>query len=255
MCTLSWAPAPDGYVLCFNRDERKTRRPELPPAITSREGVGVLAPTDGEAGGSWIGVNAHGLTLCLANRYGDPLEAPPADPVSRGLLLTSLFGSASRAQVGSRIETADLARYLPFTIVCAEPGSPLLLATWNGHRLARRNWTAAGLAVTSSGVDQAGAEASRRALFGSVGAKDPWFDAEHLTTLHRSHQPARGSLSICMHREDAETVSFSRVEVTSQRVSLFHLPAAPCRGGAGATLTLDRVPAPTPASLPAQLHA
>ena len=254
MCTLSWAPEPDGYLLCFNRDEQKSRSPGLPPARAIRDGVGVLAPTDSEAGGSWIGVNAYGLSLCLANRYDDPPQTPPGEPISRGLLLTALFSSGSQSEVVTRITTADLARYRPFTIACAEPGSPLLLAAWNGQRLNSRTWTAPGLVVTSSGVNQAGAEAARRALFESWAASRHRFDTETLTLLHRSHEPARGPLSICMHRDDAETVSFSRVEVTGRQVSLFHLPAAPCSGVTGTSLNLDWVPAPALALLPAQLH-
>ena len=54
MCTLSWIPGQDGYALCFNRDERRTRAAASPPGLLAREGVQFIAPLDGEAGGTWV---------------------------------------------------------------------------------------------------------------------------------------------------------------------------------------------------------
>src|SRR6185312_11981515 len=75
MCTVSWIHAREGYQLLCNRDERHTRRPAQAPTVRQNGGVRFIAPIDGEEGGSWIGVNEFGLTLCLLNRY-DPLVVP-----------------------------------------------------------------------------------------------------------------------------------------------------------------------------------
>ena len=37
--------------------------------------------------------------------------------------------------------------------------------------------------------------------------------------LHRSHVPAPGPFSICVHREDARTVSYTEIEAASGAVS------------------------------------
>ena len=71
VCTLSWFDAPDGYHLFFNRDERRTRRAEIPPAVRCRGSVRFIAPLDGDFGGTWIAANESGLTLCLLNGFGD----------------------------------------------------------------------------------------------------------------------------------------------------------------------------------------
>ena len=83
MCTLSWAPLPGGYALAMNRDEQFHRAAGLPPGVREIEGVAVLCPTDGEAGGSWITVNAS--------------------PVSRGLLVLELAGAASIGEIEQRL--------------------------------------------------------------------------------------------------------------------------------------------------------
>src|SRR5262245_8061057 len=74
--TVSWTPTREGYALRFNRDERRTRGPGLPPGMMEGDGVRFLAPTDADAGGTWIGVNQFGLTVGLLNRYHEA----PHDP-------------------------------------------------------------------------------------------------------------------------------------------------------------------------------
>ena len=52
MCTVSWLHTPNGYQLLCNRDERHTRKPGLGPMIRNPAGVRVIAPVDGDLGGS-----------------------------------------------------------------------------------------------------------------------------------------------------------------------------------------------------------
>ena len=47
---------------------------------------------------------------------------------------------------------------------------------------------------------------------------------------HASHHPSSGPYSPCMHRPDAETVSFSQIEVTPRRVRFHYVPHSPCLG-------------------------
>src|SRR5215470_2366098 len=111
MCTVSWIAEENGYQLFSNRDERHTRKPALPPAVREQRGIRFVTPIDGDHGGSWIGVNQFGLSLCLLNRYQN--EAVSSDGVfdytSRGLLLLELIDCRSGARMQSRIEQMDLA--------------------------------------------------------------------------------------------------------------------------------------------------
>ena len=111
MCTLTWFHESDRYQLFFNRDERRTRKPAIPPALRQKGPSRFIAPLDGNFGGTWIGVNEHGLTLCLLNGHaGDDVAAPTADYTSRGLLLTSLIDSRSTAQLARRLRRRPTAR-------------------------------------------------------------------------------------------------------------------------------------------------
>ncbi len=237
MCTVSWRPEPDGYVLCFNRDERRTRLPASPPAPGRRAGVPFLAPTDGEAGGTWIGVNALGLTVCLANRYDAPAPRPTPDRISRGLLVAALLDAGSVAEVETRVAAERLDRYDPFTLVACEPDRPARLLGWDGRRLDPGLHGAPGLILTSSALDQPTAEATRRAIFAAA----DHLDAERLDAIHRSHEPAMGPLSVCMHRPEASSVSLSRITVRPQSVRFEYSPGPPCTTSHGPPIHLTRM--------------
>lgn len=242
MCTVSWLPGAAGYTLCFNRDERRTRASALPPARRERDGMPFLAALDGDHGGTWLAVNAAGLTLALLNRYRAAGAPAPTAPRSRGLLVLELIGHATDVAALRALEAADLSRTPPFTLVALEGERPPRLAEWDGVLLTAATHRAPGFLHTSSSVTEPEVAAARRATF----ALEPPRSPADLAAVHRSHHPERGRRSICMHRDDAETQSFTQVTVTSARVSLLHVPDAPCRGQALPPLSLERRALPCP---------
>ena len=243
MCTVSWLPGPDGYTLCFNRDERHTRLPATPPAARTADGVEYLAPLDGDSGGTWLAVNEFGLSLGLLNRYRVPGYVPPAAPVSRGLLILELISSRTALWAMAVLEDRDLAQVQPFSLVALEPGQPARVAAWDGAAVTALTHRAPGLIISSSSVTEPEVALARRTAFASLERITP----AGLAALHASHIPARGRCSICMHRDDAETQSFSTVTVAAETITLVHVPDAPCRGTALPPLTLARRPLPCPA--------
>ena len=96
MCTVSWTPLDGGYALAMNRDERRTRAPATPPERRELDGVPVLLPRDGEAGGTWIAVNALGHTLALLNRWDDSPVGDSA-PLARVFMPESSRGPRAEA--------------------------------------------------------------------------------------------------------------------------------------------------------------
>jgi uncharacterized protein with NRDE domain len=238
VCTISWLPGPGGYLLCFNRDENRARRPGLPPALEHSNGLDLLAPTDADAGGTWIGVNSAGVTVCLANLYGQA-SRPPLAPISRGVLVRQLITLAHLGQVEDALGSTSLEVYRPFTIVAVEPDRPARIWGWNGEQRQARTQSEPGLLVTSSAVDQSGAELERRRQFAELLSGDQ-LSAAALTALHASHRPVRGGHSICMHRTDAQTVSLTRVEVTTDTIAMAYSDGSPCHTPLGTPLMAMR---------------
>ena len=240
MCTLSWFPQEGAYSIWFNRDERVTRKQALSPERHERSSVPFVAPTDAEAGGTWIGVNAFGVSVCLANRYGSTIRLPPSDRVSRGLLVLSLLDLPTQHSVATAVERVDLTRYEPFTLGIFEPESSPLMLAWDGASFTRASSCKAGLLLTSSAVDQERVVASRLGVQATALSQEP-LSAALLDRLHSSHEPDRSSISICMHRPDAATQSLSRIDVGPETIRFRYTPGPPCTVAAEHPLTLTRV--------------
>lgn len=228
MCTLSWIPLPDGYAVAMNRDERRTRAPALPPAQVIAGGVPALMPIDGDAGGTWISVNDRGHTLALLNRWDESPHDPGTPLVSRGLLVRDLAGLAGAGAVRTAFAGLPLSQYRPFTLVSIAPGERPLLFEWTGQELSHAGVVEPGLVRTSSGSDQIGVERSRGALFRVATESPEGLSPEVLAALHRSHLPEKGPLSICMHRDEAVTVSFSLIRVSGGQVLFRYVSGSPC---------------------------
>lgn len=241
MCTVSWLPWPAGYHVFFNRDERPDRAAGLPPAPAESKGVRWLGPRDGQQGGAWIGANECGITLALANRYG---ESPADEPdgggwTSRGHLVSELLGVRSLARLAPRLGGLPLRVYRPFTLMGFATGEPVLLFAWDGSALAEDALHEPGHVLSSSGHDQAEATRVRTGLFAEA-ANSGNLTLETMERLHASHAPRRGPLSICMHRPEASTVSFTRVTVRPDRIEVVYTPGPPCVTGDRVAATLPR---------------
>ena len=233
MCTLSWIRRDTGYSIFMNRDERPGRAPGLPPEI--RDGaVRWIAPFDGQSHGTWIGANDRGVALAILNRYHESPMSAEGEWISRGLLVTSLLGETTKDDVERRIREEPLGLYQPFTLVAFEVGRGARLFAWNGKELAVTQVAETGLVLTSSGFDQEKATRDRGALFVRWQEFDPTHPthpthptAEAFEAIHASHIPERGPLSICMHRPEAGTVSFTRIDVGPDEIEVFYVPGPP----------------------------
>lgn len=229
MCTVSWVRQGDGYVLFCNRDERHTRKPASGPRVSLQRGVSFIAPVDGDHGGSWIGVNESGLTLCLLNRYGD--EQVHANYTSRGLLLTELLDCSRGGAVRTRVEATKLGKFQPFTLAVLTLDEPALQIDWTGTDCLVQLDAEAQMPLVSTSLREPSISEQRKAHLRSMVAAAGSLDAALLDQFHRSHAPERGPYSVCMHREEAATVSLSIVTVTREQVEFAYHAGTPCVAG------------------------
>jgi hypothetical protein len=229
MCTVSWLHREDagGYELFCNRDERHTRLAALPPRVRELRGVRFIAPTDGDGGGTWVGVNEFGLTLCLLNRYQEVAPFQPSPRTSRGLLLLELMDAASPEAALGRLPDLRLARFQPFTLVAVAARGPALRAIWDGRACTTARDAAPPL--TSSSFETPRVIAAREDYFKHLAVASGGTDPLLLRKFHASHFPAAGAYSACLHRADARTVSFSHITVAAEEVKFSYHPDAPCK--------------------------
>lgn len=243
MCTATWLElaTPGSYELYFNRDESRLRGRAVHPAIVDAD-AGILAPTDSDAGGTWIAANARGVTVCLLNRYQDAerVAVPKSRRRSRGLLVFDLASSKDVGAVERGLARQELDRYPAFTVVAAEPGETPRAFHWTGREMLEQERLAPGLwPVSSSGHDATAAERARRKLWREISGDGGGTSAQALE-LHRSHRPRRGALSPCMHRMVASTVSLTIVRVEPGRVGMRYADGPPCTTPLGESVWMQR---------------
>lgn len=237
MCTVSWIHEDRGYQLFCNRDEKLTRRPAIEPQQFFRDDVRVLAPIDGDSGGTWIATNEFGLTVCLLNGIsGGGSGAAPRR--SRGLIVLDLASAASSREVMARVWQSGLQSYEPFTLAVLELGQRATVIEWDGAKKRILPFADSHMPLVSSSVEPDAVRNQRRFEFARVVRGGQVLDPVSLLMFHQSHLPECGPHSVCMHRADAETVSFSWVTVTDTEASFYYSAGPPCRTLSGASYTL-----------------
>ncbi|QUX91255.1 hypothetical protein CYL31_07415 [Marinomonas sp. A3A] len=220
MCSVSWWIDESGYQLYFNRDEQKTRAPALPPQSFIEQGTQVLMPIDPVGKGSWISLNEQGLSLCLLNNYQG--KTPSGELTSRGQLLKRLSSEATVAQVEWQFAQLDLQQFAPFTLLAFELGHDKVREfQWDGEKV---SVTYAISPHFSSAVALESTVAYRQSIYDELSVKT----SDDLLVFHSQHHPEHPHLSVCMHREDAQTVSFTRIQVAKDNLQMSYVAGSPC---------------------------
>jgi len=148
---------------------------------------------------------------------------------SRGTLIPELIGGDDLADTNVRYAQLDLSGFLPFRLIGAFLGESLIREwRWDGLRRqefqfawAKRHWF-------SSSVSDALAQRERGQSCENA-ERDRSLDlVSWVRNLHQSHDPLPGPFSICVHREDAATVSYSEVHCSGVGISMSYRSGSPC---------------------------
>ena len=231
MCTASWLTEGDRFHFLFNRDERRTRALGRPPERRRSADVVYLSPIDPDSGGTWFAATDRGLVLALLNRTIDG-QPPAVGRRSRGSLIPDLVQAANLAEVATLLGQLALAECAPFRLFADLPGSAAALgAVWNGYELATQPIkSGSGLLCSSSRGDQHVTDV-RSALWSARNSQRAAYGVAELRRFHRSHLPTRSAASVCMHREDAATVSHLEVIREPDAVRIAYFDGSPCGAG------------------------
>ncbi len=217
----------------FNRDERRERKPAIPPCVQRRGDTRFIAALDGDFGGTWIAVNEFGLSVCLLN--GFPAADRTArtnrhDYTSRGHLTLTVIESPSAQRAAATMRELDLERFRPFVLMAFEPGDGAVLARWSGSSLELASGRPTVQPIVSSSFFTEEVRRNRLAVFRELQRERRERSPVELhLAFHRSHRPTAGPHSPCMHRPDASTVSLARTQVDEPHVRFHYPPGSPCR--------------------------
>jgi hypothetical protein len=233
MCTLSVLRRPMPVVhnddepplwrVGFNRDERRTRPPALPPAQHIYDNRAAVHPIDPLGGGTWIAVSSSGLVFALLNGYSDRDDvSPPRAAQSRGLIIPTLLSADTLDIATTRVQAMDPRAFLSFRLVMiADDGAREAVS--DGRQLECRDVREGEAWIrSSSSVRPEIVLPSREAMFRDDVV--PSSSAAAQDRFHLTRHAADPALGVLMEREDARTVSVTTVEVFATRVRMTYQP-------------------------------
>jgi hypothetical protein len=219
-------------LLGANRDEYYDRE-SRPPAVAGKT-VRLIAGTDLRAGGTWLGVNEYGLTVCLTNRHTGHGEESVRR--SRGELCRMALEERGAEAAVTRIEqVVKRHRYNAFNLLVIAPDACVSITDWPyfaatpvgpGWHVLGNTWLDDVADVRVRRVDHLLAAGTD--MLGNLAGRCCFL--EQLCRDHGEHnQP--GSDTLCMHGRTAGTRSSSIIGVAkSGRVLVYrHCEGPPCR--------------------------
>jgi len=225
----------------MNRDERIARGAGDPPEIHQPNDTTCMYPSDG-AGGTWIAANECGITLSLLNWNGlAPNGSVAAKMRSRGRVIPGLINSRSASELREASGISNFEGVLPFRLVGVFASEREIWEwRWDSTQLASRahewklqHWFSSSLSDEQS-ASLRGA-ACRDALHELDAGSALW-----LRRLHASHAAGPGPFSLCVHRDDVETLSYTEVTVTPAHIQMGHSRGTPCTTGQIHSIEIER---------------
>jgi len=219
-------------VLC-NRDEARTKTPAIPPRAVAIENVHAIMPTDPGSGGTWVAVNDAGLFMTLLNRNdqdrrGEAWATQRQSKASRGQIIPSLIAAQRFEQALETASQIDASQTLPFRLVLADMHQAAVVSG-DGNTLAleQRFEITQPWMITSSGMGDGLVEPPRRELFNNWFGSDASAWPAQQDAFHEHRWPGREPLSVNMSRDDAMTLSVTRVVLQHDAVKMVYHGAPP----------------------------
>ncbi len=243
MCTLTVVTGNDTYVMAMNRDEKIARGTGSPAEILEFNGARAIYPGDSD-GGTWFATNEYGISLALLN-WND-IVAPAvaaAKTRSRGRVIPPLIESRSLSDLHEVVAVLNFKGMWPFRLVGVFPSEQEIWEwRWDStqlqfqvHLWESRHWFSSSL--SDKRAEAVRGTACRNAEHESDAGSVPW-----LRRLHASHAGGPGPFSLCVHREDVKTLSYSEVMVTPGTVQMGHVRSSPCTMGRIQPVEIERTP-------------
>ena len=228
MCTLTVVTGSDTYLMAMNRDEKIARGAGMPTEIHEFEGAKAIYPTDGE-GGTWFATNEYGIALALLNWNDVAPRGTGAKTQSRGRVIPALIDSRSLSDLHEVLDVSNFKGMMPFRLVGVFASEQKIWEwRWDStqlevqvHEWKSRHWFSSSLSDNRAGNLRG--TACRDAHHESDAGSVPW-----LRRLHASHAGGPGPFSLCVHRQDVRTLSYSEVMVTPASVQMGHFQGSPC---------------------------
>lgn len=209
MCTVTFLPfSEQGFILTSSRDVSYNRAPALEPKTYLEEGIRLLYPKDGEAGGTWIGASAQQRLICLLNGGFENHQNKTNYQRSRGLVVKDLLKAKS---FSSAVLEISLEEIEPFTLVVIDWKTDWQLHefVWDGFKshLKQLNWLPR--VWSSSTLYTSQMKTEREQWFSTwLGKSD--LNPKEIMNFHKNAGSGDPKVDVFMRREKVGTVSITQ---------------------------------------------
>lgn len=133
MCTVSYVPLTNGFLLTSSRDEQK-KRPTAPPQPYLVNEQEIIFPKDLQSGGTWIALSPNeSRAACLLNGAYENHEKKAYYRKSRGQILLDSFAHKTTEAFYELLHLEDIE---PFTLLLIDNQKTLKIneLRWDGTR-------------------------------------------------------------------------------------------------------------------------
>lgn len=216
MCTVSYIPLKNGYILTSNRDENPDRSTMLPQQQQLSNGETIVAPIDASKRGTWIATNTKNKTACLLN--GAYIKHQRSLPYkrSRGHYVIEAFMHYTFSKFVMRV---DLDKIEPFTLVFIE-NETLQVLVWDGNKKHYNTLDSNTPQLWSSSTLYTEEEHQKKELFlkNTLNRSSP--DKTQLLNIHGLKE----NTPFILNRPHTKTVSIAQVTAVDNSITLDYYP-------------------------------
>ncbi len=219
MCTVSYIPQPNGFILTSNRDESPDRSPkDLTHVLGSH--YQLVYPQDTLAGGTWIAGDNQKRGLSLLN--GAFIKHPHRPPYrhSRGVIPIEYFNYVN---IEAFCAAFDFEGIEPFTLVVVEHDM-LYEIRWDQVNLFKKQLDPRQYYIWSSCTLYDEETQAQRALwFNEWKVNRTNFSLEEIRKFHQFGGESNLENGFVMNRNNVvRTVSISQIQVTSEFAAVYY---------------------------------
>lgn len=213
MCTVSYVPLNEGFILTSSRDE-VTLRATLKPQIYTDNNNILVYPKDVAAGGTWIAANHKKQIACLLNGAFQNHIKQDYYAKSRGRVLLNSFDFRSHSEFMDEI---NLDNVEPFTLLLIDYRAELKFnqMVWDGERKHIQSIDQNVPAIWSSATLYTDSDRElRKTWFKKWLIKNSEFVDSNILDFHTVNHSDIDRVNVLMKREnDLQTLSISQFRI------------------------------------------
>jgi len=219
MCTVTFIPVKDKFIITSNRDEHISRPYSCEPKETFINGCKLIFPKDPKAGGTWFAINENGFVGVLLNGAFQKHKTTNNYVMSRGLVLLNIMSSTIPSICLNEIRLNNIE---PFTFVLFEDNQ-LLEFRWDGEQKHFTELNENECHIWSSATLYTSEIANRRkALFTNFINKNEQIESNSIIDFHSYNNNDFQNGFIINRDNGLKTFSITQAVLSKDKIVLSH---------------------------------